>query len=131
MARTRKPTNLHVLHGTLRKDRHADRAGEPHGAPLPAEAPRHIVDPDLRAIWAELAGTLPDGVATAGDSVAFECLMRLVGKMRLRPAGLPAPELSQLRHLLAAFGMTPADRSRVSASPEKGKFADFLEKYQS
>ena len=126
MPRPRKPTPLHMIQGTLRTTRHRDRKDEPTvseslgGPPLgfPAEA---------KLLWAEVQSYIPAGVATKADRIMFEVLLRLVAKMREGPESMTPALAAQIRTACAAFGMTPADRSRVSAprSPEENPFAQF------
>jgi hypothetical protein len=81
-----------------------------------------------RILWAELANIVPIGVAENSDRWTFEVLVCLMAKFRSGVA--LGGEVSQLLSLLAKFGMTPSDRSRVSAAPKRppksdpwGKFA--------
>jgi hypothetical protein len=114
MPRPRKPTQLHVIQGTLNRTRHKDRKGEPVGGapigPAPADWPLPTVE-----VWNEIVRAIPEGVATAADRLIIELTTRLTIKMRSK--GECAPVLaSQLRCCLGSLGMTPADRSRVASS---------------
>ena len=124
MPRPRKPTKLHIVQGTLRKSRHRDRQLEPEvieplGSP-PAGWPIAA-----KMMWAELADYIPPGVATKADRVMFETLLRLVAKMRENSEALTPALAAQIRTACGCFGMSPADRSRVSAPrlPEENPFA--------
>ena len=67
-----------------------------------------------RILWAELANLVPIGVGEHSDRWTFEVLVCLMAKFR---SGIAlGGEVSQLLSLLAKFGMTPSDRSRVSAA---------------
>ncbi len=126
MPRPRKPTKMLVIQGGLRATRHRDRENEPEiieplgGPPLswPAEA---------KLLWGELSDLLPPGVATKSDRLTFELLCRLVGNMREGPEGLTAALAGQIRATCGLFGMSPADRSRVTGArpPEQNPFAKF------
>jgi len=81
-----------------------------------------------RILWAELSKLVPAGVVEHSDRWTFEVLVCLMEKFRRGNA--LGGEVSQLLSLLAKFGMTPSDRSRVSvatpAQPKNdpwGKFA--------
>ena len=114
MSRPRKPTKLHVVSGTYRKDRHADRAGEPEVIE-PLGDPPSGWRPTAKVLWHELAGQVPEGVATKADRVAFELLCRLVGKLRGDGVeALTGAAATQIRLVCGEFGMTPASRSKVS-----------------
>jgi hypothetical protein len=69
-----------------------------------------------RKLWYELAKIVPQGVAEHSDRWTFEVLVCLMAKFRSGAA--LGGEVSQLLSLLAKFGMTPSDRSRVSATPQ-------------
>jgi hypothetical protein len=113
MPRPRKPTQLHVVQGTLNPTRHKDRKGEPViGEPL-GDAPPQWPVPE-KIIWAEVANAIPAGVATKADRLIVELTCRLLIDMRAKK--LTPALASQLRYCLASLGMTPADRSRVASS---------------
>lgn len=126
MPRPRKPTKLHLVQGTLRATRHADRANEPEIIE-PLGGPPEGWPIDAKLLWAELADLIPPGVAGKNDRLVFELLCRLVGCMRVGTEGLTPALATQVRMACAVFGMTPADRSRVAASrpPERNPFAKF------
>ena len=126
MARPRKPTKLHLVQGTLRATRHRDRQNEPEIIE-PLGGPPVAWPTEAKALWAELADLVPPGVATKSDRLALELLCRLVGCMRVGSEGLTAALAGQIRATCAVFGMTPSDRSRVTASrpPEQNPFAKF------
>ena len=124
MPRPRKPTGLHLVQGTLRTTRHRDRQNEPEIIE-PLGGPPQGWPIEAKLLWAELADLIPPGVATKADRVIFETLLRLVAKMREGPEAMTPALASQIRTACAVFGMTPADRSRVSAPrlPESNPFA--------
>ena len=65
-----------------------------------------------RAIWIELAQLVPPRVVERSDRWTFEVLVCLMAKFRKGRA--KGGEATQIINLLAKFGMTPSDRSRVS-----------------
>jgi hypothetical protein len=118
---------LHLVENTLRPARHAERAlepvvDEPLGGPPPAWKP------DGKALWWEVANAIPAGVATKADRLLIELTCRIVAIMREEPARFTSAMAAQLRCCLASLGMTPADRSRVSAAP-KHREPDEVERY--
>jgi hypothetical protein len=117
MARPRKPPTLHVVEGTHRKDRHG-----PLPSPLaylePLGPPPADWKPAAKALWHEIGGMIPLGVACKSDRIVFEVLVRMCAKVRENPESLTPALASQIRACAAAFGMSPADRSRVSV-PQK------------
>lgn len=71
---------------------------------------------DQRAAWDEIVGLLPISVLQATDRMAVELTSRLVSYFRKTPdCDVTAAQVAQIRTALATLGMTPADRSRVSA----------------
>ena len=123
MPRPRKPTKLHVLQGTLRTSRHRDRAGEPEIIAPPGSPPTGWRI-EAKLLWAELSNLIPPGVATKSDRIMFETLLRLVARMREGSEAMTPALAAQIRTACACFGMSPADRSRVSAPrlPEENPF---------
>lgn len=67
-------------------------------------------------VWAELVRLLPPSVLQATDRMAVELVARLVARFRsINDADVTMAQVAQIRTALATLGMTPADRSRVSA----------------
>ncbi len=126
MSRPRKPTKLHLISGSYRKDRHGDRDSEPE-ITEPLGGPPESWPITAKLLWAELADLIPPGVATKADRLTFELLCRLVGVMRTGTEGLTPALAAQIRTCCAVFGLTPADRSRVSVPrlPKENPFAKF------
>ena len=124
MPRPRKPTKLLAIQGGLRTTRHRDRADEPEVIE-PLGGPPEAWPVAAKLMWAELSNYVPAGVARKADRVMFEVLLRLVAKMREGPEAMTPALAAQIRTACACFGMSPADRSRVSASrlPEENPFA--------
>ncbi len=128
MPRPRKPTKLLAIQGGLRATRHRDREHEPEIIE-PLGGPPEGWPIAAKLLWAELSNLIPPGVATKADRLTFELLCRLVGNMREGPEGLTAALAGQIRATCGLFGMSPADRSRVSAprSPGQNPFKKFKE----
>ncbi len=124
MPRPRKPTKLHAIQGTLRTTRHRDRQDEPEII-APLGGPPEGWPIAAKLLWAEIANCIPPGVARKADRVMLEVLIRLVAKMREGPEAMTPALAAQVRTACACFGMSPADRSRVSAPrlPEVNPFA--------
>lgn len=113
MPNRRKPTKILELAGAFKHNpaRGRERAAEPvSNAPISEAPPR--LEATEREIWNEIRGQLVEGVALESDAIAFETLVKLVAAMRR--GALDAKEMGHLVRLFGLFGMTPADRSRVS-----------------
>lgn len=114
MGRSRKPTEILNLTGRLAHDgkRFADRKGEPvKNAKL--GGPPDRLEATERELWVEIKTKLVPGVALQSDAEAFEILVGLIARYRRK--AITQGESGMLLKLLSVFGMTPADRSRVSA----------------
>jgi len=114
MARPRKPTDLHVVHGTFRNGRHADRVDEPVIKEPLGDAPGDW-KPKAKVLWHEVVNQIPPGVVTRCDRLIVELTVRLIAKVREDATSLTPALATQIRCCLSSLGMTPADRSRVSA----------------
>ena len=152
MARPRKPTKLKLLKGTAQKCRMNPKEPKPaRGIPSP---PPHLSD-RAKTAWGYVGGLLDRmGIVTEGDALGLEglcqCYSELVeAREALRERGATTyesvnggggtmyrayPEVAlvadadrRFRGWLQAFGLTPADRSRVSASEKEDSnpFAEF------
>lgn len=100
------------------KKRYQHRKNEPVDNE-PLGDPPDRLDPNQRAIWLEIKGELVDGVALASDRQSFELLVCLVDRRRRND--LDGAGLAMMGRLFTAFGMTPSDRSRVSAPKPEGE----------
>jgi hypothetical protein len=118
MPQPRIPTAILQTRGAFEHDpaRGRARANEPVPSG-PLGDPPDRLDRDEREAWIELAAILPPGVAMNTDRWALEELVCLKVKCQRRIA--TAAERSELAKYLSKFGMTPADRSRVCATPEQ------------
>jgi len=118
MPTPRKPTKILDLTGRLKHDpkRYASRKNEPVDD-RPLGGPPGKMDEVEQRIWREVADELVPGVAVRGDRRAFGTLVKLLAKEERND--LMAADRSQLVTLYTRFGMTPSDRSRVSAPPKK------------
>jgi hypothetical protein len=129
MSRPRKPTAVLEASGAFEKNpqRRLSRSGEPACVGNLGSPPESL-DCDEKALWTEIASTLPDGLAGKSDRSAFECLVVLGVKCRRGKALLSERRL--LQQYLSKFGLTPADRNKVSvsAATDADALTQFLEK---
>lgn len=140
MPANRIPTHLKIISGTAKPYR--INAAEPkpqRGIPSPPKS----LTKGARAVWREISAIVADmGILTLADAIALETLCECVSELRAHRAALAesgeavfsrtdpktgdvmhrahprtmliADADRRLRNWLAAFGLTPADRSRVS-----------------
>jgi len=112
------PTPLKVIKGTARKCRLNPNEPKPNkdvGAP-----PKHLTAPQKK-VWKELVDQIPHGVLGDSDRVIVEITSVLLADFRLCKGHIPASQLGHLRGCLTSLGMTPSDRSKVSATGGKKK----------
>jgi phage terminase small subunit len=127
MAKPRTPSAVLEARGAFDKDPGRRREDFEAGAFDPT--PPSYFSPKQKAVWKEIVGVLPATVLQATDRMAVELVSRLIAHFRALPdEGVTASQVAQIRTALATLGMTPADRSRVSAKKEtpSNPFADLL-----
>lgn len=135
-----KPTRLHLLHGNPGHRKRNRSEPQPNiCVPTP---PTHVRGEALKE-WKRIAPELEklgliskiDRAALAAYCVAYarwcEAEKELKkGLIVVSPNGYPIPSpyvsianraLKQIREFATEFGMTPSSRSRVQASPDRGK----------
>lgn len=138
MARNRTNTIVLEMRGAFRKhpERKKEREGEPVVTEPLGDCPEYLSEPEQHA-WADIVSTAPTGVLKRSDSIAVEKAASLLALSRQwvvvedctgqRYATRPMTDgqHSQLISLLSKFGMTPADRSKVSVvkEPKLNRFA--------
>jgi hypothetical protein len=127
MGRNRVPTAKLEALGTFVRNpkRRRERANEPEPTGPAGDPPEHL-GADERAVWNEL--TLQCPWAMNSDRLALEVVCVLVAEHR-RGGGLPGSKLAPLVGLLARLGLTPSDRSRVTAPPRDPSLDDPAEAF--
>ena len=117
----RKPTNVLELQGAFR--RNPGRAVQRQGEPIPAKggpgAPPSRLNADEAAAWHELLEMAHAGTFSKADRLSLEIAAQLIVEYRQSPRSFPNSRLLRLYSMLASFGMTPADRSRITVSSVK------------
>lgn len=113
----RTPTALLEARGAFEKNpqRRKERSNEPKPTKPIGDPPAHF-NGDQVDCWHELLEKIPHGVAFEPDSISLEMASVLLAEIRYGKAS--AWQYQQLHRCLAAFGMTPADRSKVQAVSE-------------
>jgi len=130
MSRPRTPTAILEARGSFvhNPGRKAARANEPMPNGQLGRPPEHLTD-DEKRFWRELTRLAPPGVLTNSDRWFVEMTVRLMARVRHGTAR--TMEFGQLVQCLAKMGLSPADRSRVSAVPlpteEESEWDRFLQ----
>lgn len=120
MSRPHMPSYLLEARGSFKRNPNRKRVDVVDDRAL-GDPPEHLNESE-RAAWLELAANATPDTLSRADRIALELTARLLLKMRSGEAR--ASELTLLAGQLAKFGCTPADRSRVVATP-KPKTNDF------
>lgn len=127
MPKPRTPSAVLEARGAFDKDP-ARRRDDFEAAEFDPAPPGYFSDAQ-RVVWHEIVAALPPSVLQATDRMAVELAARQVAYFRVTPdPDVTAAQLAQIRTALAVLGMTPADRSRVSAkkAPKVNAFAALL-----
>lgn len=121
MARPRTPTKILQLRGAGKKHPERMRARENEMEPEAGigPAPYHFTTAEREA-WDEIVRMVPAGVLGNTDRIAVERAAKLLVRSRVADGTWTASDERSLITYLSKFGLTPADRSRVS-TPKKGK----------
>ncbi len=126
MGRIPVPTEILDAKGSFLKHPERRRPNEPQETRPLGNAPKYLTA-EQKKLWGEIAHNLPPGVGKVSDRFAFEMLVRLMAKERAD--SINNNQRRQLIKLLGSFGMTPADRSKISVeSPPLNRLQQFLAK---
>lgn len=119
MARHTTPTAIKEARGSFKNHPERRPGGEftPEMGIGPAPASL-VVEAE---IWDEVVQLLPGGVLGNTDRVALEIMCKLIFKMRYDFDNMTAAQITRLETLLARFGMTPADRTKIVIPKGKPK----------
>ena len=74
-------------------------------------APKHL-SPELKAMWKELAGQLPDGLTSKADRMLVEMTVTLLHELRT-DATMKTSARALLLSCLSRLGLTPQDRLKM------------------
>jgi phage terminase small subunit len=117
MPKPRTPSTVLEARGAFDKD--PGRRREDFAAAAFDPAPPKYFTVKQKAVWTEIVTALPASVLQATDRIAVELAARLVANFRAQPdSEVTSAQVAQIRTALAVLGMTPADRSRVSATKD-------------
>lgn len=127
MPKPRTPSAVLEARGTFAKNPSRQRDDFESGS-FDRDPPAYF-KPHQREVWDEIVGVLPPSVLQATDRMAVELAARLIAQFRTQDdSEVTSAQVAQIRTALAVLGMTPADRSRVSAkkAPQANPFAALL-----
>ena len=120
MPAQRQPTAVLELRGAFKKDpqRRKLRANEPKPETAIGLPPDRL-DVQDKAAWDEIVSQCCPGVLTGSDRLVVELAARLLAELWETGRDFHNAKLRVLRSMLMSFGMTPADRSKVSVPPKE------------
>ena len=117
MPRPRTPTNILKLRDsfTTHPERARHRVNEPTPERGIGPAPAWMSDAQA-AVYREVVRASHPGTLSGGDQFVVELCAVLLHELRADAANMPAARLSRLHAALGSLGLTPSDRSRISAA---------------
>ena len=120
MGRPRTPTQVLRITGIERNhpERLRMRQTEPVNDNSIGDPPDNLNKPE-KAIWSRIVAESIAGVLGQADRIAVELACKLY--VRVDGGTATGVDYNQLIKLLSQFGMTPADRSKISISKPEGK----------
>lgn len=121
MGRPALPKNVHFLKGTDKKNpaRMKAREGEPENVNPLGKPPKEL-SAEERKYWRVIEKESIEGVLGQADRVAVSLAAMLMA-VAYSKEGATAGQMAQLIKLLGQFGMTPADRSKISVPGKQKK----------
>ena len=124
MARIAQPHELAVLKGANKKN--PGRYGNlPPKSELPlGDAPSHMTK-EAQKCWLELSSKAVEGVLTYADTIMLEVASNLLDEYRQNPVEFQIGKYTHLVGILARFGMSPSDRTKLGVEPPKDDEDDF------
>jgi len=126
MPRPRTPTSILKLRDsfTTHPERLRDRAGEPAPAGNVGR-PASWMSAAQRECFEELVARAYVGTLGAGDRFVIELGAVLLEELRRQPGNMSAAKMARLHAVLGSLGLTPADRSKITAARGRGDGASF------
>ena len=123
----RTPSNVLELRGTFKKDpKRRRKVAKPVDLPL-GSPPAHL-SPQQVDVWHEIQRIAPPNVLKMTDRMSLELFSCLMTEFRMDPIAFSSARVAQLMALFARFGMTPADREKISLDQGEitpPKYAEF------
>ncbi|MDR5777294.1 MULTISPECIES: hypothetical protein [unclassified Caballeronia] len=117
MARPRTPAAVLELRGSYKRNPKRRREEPDVSGPL-GDAPSYFSGEELVA-WNDITSGAPREVLTSADRITVELSARLLAESRLNWTNFSAAKLARLEAILGKFGMSPADRSKVTGGGKK------------
>lgn len=127
MPRPRKPSNILELNGAFKANPQRRRKVI-HPAPTDLGAPPAWMTREQAAVWHEIMEIAPPNIIKSTDAIAVSVFACLVCEFRADPVLFSSARVAQLMGFFSRFGMTPADREKISIDQGEitpPKFAEF------
>jgi hypothetical protein len=115
MPKPRTPSAVLEARGAFAHD--PARARKDFDSGIFDKTPPNYFSESQKDAWNEIVRLLPSTVLQATDRLAVELTARLISRFRSQDdEDVTMAQVAQIRTALATLGMTPADRSRVTAA---------------
>ena len=127
MARPRTPTAILDARGAFKLNPNRRRDSEPV-VKDPIGAPPESLTEQERQWWNEIVNRAPMGVLTSADYLPVIMAAKLMAEAMTDFAGMTPGRMARLHSLLGQFGMTPAERAKLSIpkAKEANPFDEFV-----
>ena len=121
--RPRTPTNILLLNGADKNhpERLKERENEPENVNPLGSPPMYLSDDEIK-FWEIIEKESIPGVLGEADRQSVALAAKLLAIV-WGDEGASSAQINQLTKLLSQFGMTPADRSKISIPGQKKKNA--------
>jgi len=120
MGAPRKPTALKEVQGTAHRNKQRQNPDEPEPERGIGPAPEHL-NAQEKQIWDEIVANMYAGVLGEADRMALELMVKLICIVRNDFEAMTGAQLARLNGLMSQFGMTPADRTKISVPKDKNE----------
>lgn len=124
--RIKKPMALRELHGTANRNKQRNNTNAPKPKRGIGPPPEHLSAAQARA-WDYLVSVMFEGVLGESDRPTMEILACLFARFRavnyddLEAKTLSGTELAMLQKIMASYGMSPADREKITVEKQEEK----------
>ena len=92
---------------------------------LPCGNPPKTMSDEAQSCWFELSAKAVEGVLTYADTIMLELASNLLAEYRESPVEFPIGKYTHLIGVLARFGMSPSDRTKLDISQPRNVEDDF------
>ena len=127
--RTPMPLEIAKLKGAVKHDPQRYR-DVPDGRNGGIGGPPEYLSSAAKAMWYEVLGMIPEGIATASERAVIEVFANLMVEYRMDPMSFAVGKYPALMRAMEVLGLSPAARRKIAvpAKPKENSFAEFVTK---